>query len=196
MNFCTWKYRPARTWANLETQTSIKRNQKVQIANGPIKQMLFSIFWRFRVFQKEQFLIKNRGNLAFWRPWEVCSGDFLRFRSQHRRILRPTWANLSKHEPTWANLIQLEPLGPIQRGSWGSTLAHVGSCWGYVGSRSPQVGSKKAQDRSILAQVGLKMPKMASQDLHKANLARFLAKFCLFWTTLSLQNLKKKLSVL
>ena len=98
-----------RTWANLETQTSIKRNQKVQIANGPIKQMLFSIFWRFRVFQKEQFLIKNRGNLAFWRPWEVCSGDFLRFRSQHRRILRPTWANLSQHEPTWPNLIQHKP---------------------------------------------------------------------------------------
>ena len=30
-------------------------------------------------------------------------------------------------------------------------LAHVDSCWGYVGLRWPQVGSKMAPDRSMLA---------------------------------------------
>ena len=39
-------------------------------------------------------------------------------------------------------------------------LAHVGSCWGHVGLRWPQVGLNMAQDRSMLAQVGPKMPKM------------------------------------
>ena len=52
----------------------IKRNKKGQIANGPIKSMLFSIFWRSRVLQNEQFLIKNRAKLAFWRLWEVILG--------------------------------------------------------------------------------------------------------------------------
>ena len=50
-----------RTWPNLETQTSMKSKKKMQIANGPIKQMLFSIFWRFWVFQNDRFLIKKRG---------------------------------------------------------------------------------------------------------------------------------------
>ena len=35
----------------------------------------------------------------------------------------------------------------------------------YVGLRWPPVGPKMAQDRSLLAQVGLKTPKMASRDL-------------------------------
>ena len=91
-----------RTWANLETQTSIKSKKKVQIANGPRKQMLFSIFSRFWVFQDEQFWIKNRRKLAFWRPWEVCSGDFLGF-----------WANIDASSgqlgPTWDYLNQLDP---------------------------------------------------------------------------------------
>ena len=102
-----------RTWANLETQTSIKRNQKVQIANGPIKHMLFSIFWRFRVFQNEQFWIKHRGNLAFWRPWEAILG-----------ILRPTWANIDASwgqlGPTWANMSQLDP-------TWSNLIPHNAS---------------------------------------------------------------------
>ena len=98
-----------RTWANLETQRGIKRNKKVQISNGPIKQMLFSIFSRSRVLQNEQFSIKNRRKLTSRRLFLVCSGDFLGFMSQHRGILRPTWANLSQHEPTWPNLIQHKP---------------------------------------------------------------------------------------
>ena len=44
-------------------------------------------------------------------------------------------------------------------------LAHVGLCWGYVGLRWPRAGSKMAQDRFMLAQVGSKMPKKAPKDL-------------------------------
>ena len=55
----------------------------------------------------------------------------------------------------------MEGFRAIQRGSWDSMLAHVGSGWGYVGSRRPQVGTKMAQDRFMLAQVGPKTPKMA-----------------------------------
>ena len=43
----------------------------------------------------------------------------------------------------------------------------------YVGVILPSGGPKMAQDHSMLAQVGLKMLKMASQGLHKANLGRF-----------------------
>ena len=54
-----------------------------------------------------------------------------------------------------------EPFRAIKRGSWGSMLAYVGSCWGHVGLRWPQVGSKMAQDRFMLHQVGPRMPKKA-----------------------------------
>ena len=97
-----------RTWANLETQTSIKSNTKVQIANGPRKQMLFSIFWRFWVFQNDQFWIKNRGKLTCWRPWEVCSRDFLRFWANIDASWGQLEANLGQLEPTWVNLTQLD----------------------------------------------------------------------------------------
>ena len=46
-------------------------------------------------------------------------------------------------------------------GSCWLMLAHVGSCWGHVGLRWPQVGSKIDQDLFLLAQVVPKMPKMA-----------------------------------
>ena len=95
--------------SQLRDPKSIKRNKKVQIANGPIKQMLFSIFSRFWVFQNDQFWIKNRGNLAFWRPWEVCSGDFLGFWANIDASwgqLGPTWANMSQLDPTWSNISQ------------------------------------------------------------------------------------------
>ena len=56
-----------------------------------------------------------------------------------------------------------QPFGPIQRGSWDSMLPHVGLCWGYVGLRWPRAGSKMAQDRFMLAQVGPKLPKKVPQ---------------------------------
>ena len=43
-------------------------------------------------------------------------------------------------------------------------LGHVGSSWLKVGPSWPQ-------DMVVLAQVGLKIPKMASQGLQQANLA-------------------------
>ena len=105
-----------RTWTNLDTQTSIKSKKKVQIANGPIKQMLALIFWRFWVFQNEQFWITNRGNLAFWRPWEAILD-----------ILRPTWANM---EPSWVQL------GPILN-QLGANLAQLGLKFFQVGQHEP-----------------------------------------------------------
>ena len=95
--------------SQLSDPKSIKRNKKVQIANGPIKQMLYSIFSRSRVLENEQFSIKNRRKLASWRPWEVCSGDFLGFWANIEASwgqLGPTWANMSQLDPTWSNISQ------------------------------------------------------------------------------------------
>ena len=58
-------------------------------------------------------------------------------------------------------------------------LAQVGPSW-------PQ------DDASMLAQVGLKMPNMASQGLQQAKFPRFLIQNCSFWNTQKLQNVKKK----
>ena len=44
----------------------------------------------------------------------------------------------------------------------------------------------------MLAQVGLKMPKMASQGFQKANFLRFSIENCSCWNTLNLQNIEKK----
>ena len=67
----------------------------------------------------------------------------------------------------------------------GFMLAYVGIMLAYAGFMLGQVGScwlKLApswpQDAFMLAQVGPKMPKMTSQSLQKANLARFLIKNC------------------
>ena len=57
-------------------------------------------------------------------------------------------------------------------------LAHLGSCWGYVGSRWPQVGTKMAQDRFILAQVGPKTPK---RSLKASQVPQDEAKMALRW---------------
>ena len=45
----------------------------------------------------------------------------------------------------------------------------------------------------MLAQVGLKMPKMASQGFQKAHFLRFLIENCSFWSTLDLENIDKNI---
>ena len=56
-----------------------------------------------------------------------------------------------------------------------------------------RVGPSWPQDASMLAQVGLKMPKMTSQGLQKAKILRFLIENCSFWNTLNLQNIEKSI---
>ena len=68
-------------------------------------------------------------------------------------------------------------------------LDQVGSSWLMLA----QVGPSWPQDASMLAQVGLKMAKMASQGLQKAKLPRLLIQNCSFWNTRNLQNKKKHL---
>ena len=63
----------------------------------------------------------------------------------------------------------------------------VGSSWLMLA----QVGPSWPQDASMLAQVGLKMPKMASQGLQKAKFLQCLIENCSFWDTLNLQNIEK-----
>ena len=75
----------------------------------------------------------------------------------------------------------------------GIMLAHVGLMLGQVGSCWLKLAPSWPQDAFMLAQVGLKMPKMTSQGLQKANLARFLIKTCSFWSTLDLQNIEKSI---
>ena len=60
---------------------------------------------------------------------------------------------------------KLASLEAILRGSWGSMLAHDGSCRGHLASGGLKVGSKMAQDGFVLAQVGPMTPKMASKTL-------------------------------
>ena len=67
-------------------------------------------------------------------------------------------------------------------------LDQVGSSWLMLA----QVGPSWPQDASMLAQVGLKMPKMASQGLQKVKFPRFLIQNCSFWNTQNLQNIEKK----
>ena len=63
-------------------------------------------------------------------------------------------------------------------------LDQVGSSWLMLA----QVGPSWPQDASMLALVGLKMPKMASQGLRKAKFPRCLIQNCSFWNT---QNLHR-----
>ena len=73
----------------------------------------------------------------------------------------------------------------------GIILAHAGFMLGQVGSCWLKLAPSWPQDAFMLAQVGLKMPKMASQDLQKVDLSRFLTRNCSFWSALDLQNIQK-----
>ena len=78
----------------------------------------------------------------------------------------------------------------------GLMLAYAGFMLAYVGSswvKLAHVGSSWPQDASMLVQVGLKMPKMASQGLQKANFLRFFIENCSCWNTLNLQNIEKRM---
>ena len=68
-------------------------------------------------------------------------------------------------------------------------LDEVGSSWFMLA----QVGPSWPQDASMLAQVGLKMPKMASRGLRKTKFPRFLIQNCSFWNTQNLQNIEKSI---
>ena len=68
-------------------------------------------------------------------------------------------------------------------------LGQVGSSWFMLA----QVGPNWPQDASMLAQVGLKMAKMASPGLQKAQFPRFVIPNCSFWNTLNLQNIEKSI---
>ena len=57
----------------------------------------------------------------------------------------------------------------------------------------PQVGPSWPQDASMLAQVCLKMAKMASLDLQNAKIPRFLIQNCSFWNTQNLENIEKSI---
>ena len=56
-----------------------------------------------------------------------------------------------------------QPSGPLQKVSWDSMLAHVGCMLGHIGSSWCRVGLKRVPDRSMLAPVGFKMPRLASK---------------------------------
>ena len=68
-------------------------------------------------------------------------------------------------------------------------LDEVGSSWVMLA----QVGPSWPQDASMLAQVGLKMPKMASRGLRKTKFLRCLIQICSFWNTQNLQNIEKSI---
>ena len=96
------------TWANLETQTSIKSNKKCKLQTDLWNKCFFQYFEDSGCSKMSNFGSKFEESWPFGglgRCVPVIFWDFEPTLSQHRRILRPTWANLNQHDSTWPNLI-------------------------------------------------------------------------------------------
>ena len=141
--------------------------------------MLFSIFWGSRVFQNEQFLIKNWSKFALGGHVGHLEANL----SQHNGILSHLGGHLVQHEPTWS---QHEPTwsqhGTNMEPTWSQHGANLRPTWGGGMSshggffRGSHLGANMAQLEPTWSQFGPTWPQLEPTS---SQLGSKLDPFCL-----------------